>query len=414
MTARARLKTVLGVFADVPSLLQRRTSSGRFLPQIDGLRFVAIATVLAVHIIAYTVATTVGPISSSWLVDHYEYLAHGVQLFFVISGFVIAMPFAIRAKESQPTGMLKDFFVRRLTRLEPPFLIAMALTYIALVVVHHSSARALLPHLLATCTYTHMMIYGTKSPIAFITWSLEIEVQFYLIAPLIMTALTMRPWIRRAVLGALAIASVTAQTLIVHSRPVIASSLIAYLPFFVAGIVVCDLAIGSDLWRARRSLGWDAIGGVALAGGYCIPSSGFWGSAVMPVLFGTGVMAAFRGTTLARVMALRWLTAIGGMCYTIYLLHVPLIYWLGHVSRHAFIGHNLVLNAAIQTFLLSIPIFLACSLYFLAIEKPCMNKRWPRDLLRFILPTDEKDAAAETARVGSTAQHPGSYEWRST
>jgi peptidoglycan/LPS O-acetylase OafA/YrhL len=413
MTARIHLKHFFGLFAAVPDLLQRRTSNGWFLPQIDGLRFVAIATVLAVHIIAYTAATYVGPAPSSWLVDNYEHLAHGVQLFFVISGFVIAMPFVLRAKKSKPGGSLKDFFVRRLTRLEPPFLIAMVLTYTSLVVVHHSSARTLLPHLLATCTYTHAMIYGSKSPIAFITWSLEIEIQFYLIAPLIMTTLTLRPWIRRAILSVLGIGSLSVQTLILHSHPVIASSLIAYLPFFVAGIMVCDLAIASDLWRGQRSLRWDAIGGIAMLGGYSIPSSGFWESAVMPVLFGAGVMAAFRGAVMAKVMALRWLTAIGGMCYTIYLLHVPLIYLLGHITRHALVGHNLELNAGIQTVLLSPPILLACALYFLAIEKPCMNKRWPADLVRFILPTDQKGMAAETASASSLTQPPATYEWRS-
>jgi peptidoglycan/LPS O-acetylase OafA/YrhL len=318
-----------------------------------------------------------------------------------------------RAKERKPAGSLKDFFVRRLTRLEPPFLIAMVLTYTSLVVVHHSSARTLLPHLLATCTYTHTMIYGSKSPIAFITWSLEIEIQFYLIAPLIMTTLTLRPWIRRAVLSILAIGSLSAQTLIIRSHPVMASSVIAYLPFFVAGIMVCDLAIASDLWRGQRSLAWDAIGGIAIVGGYSIPSSGFWGSAVMPVLFGTGIMAVFRGTALARVMALRWLTAIGGMCYTIYLLHVPLIYLLGHITRHALVGYNLELNAGIQTILLSLPIFLACSLYFLAIEKPCMNKRWPGDLVRIILPTGRKGIAAKVAGASSPTQPRATSEWRS-
>jgi peptidoglycan/LPS O-acetylase OafA/YrhL len=413
MTARTHLHHVFGHFAGIPDLLQRRTSSGWFLLQIDGLRFVAIATVLAVHIIAYTVAINVGPAPSSWLVDNYEHLAHGVQLFFAISGFVIAMPFVTRAKERKPAGSLKDFFVRRLTRLEPPFLIAMVLTYTSLVVVHHSSARTLLPHLLATCTYTHTMIYGSKSPIAFITWSLEIEIQFYLIAPLIMTTLTLRPWIRRAVLSILAIGSLSAQTLIIRSHPVMASSVIAYLPFFVARIMVCDLAIASDLWRGQRSLAWDAIGGIAIVGGYSIPSSGFWGSAVMPVLFGTGIMAVFRGTALARVMALRWLTAIGGMCYTIYLLHVPLIYLLGHITRHALVGYNLELNAGIQTILLSLPIFLACSLYFLAIEKPCMNKRWPGDLVRIILPTGRKGIAAKVAGASSPTQPRATSEWRS-
>jgi peptidoglycan/LPS O-acetylase OafA/YrhL len=403
MKVRVHPKDVFGLIDSVPNLLQRKTSSGWFVPQIDGLRFVAIATVFAVHIIAYTAGTNVGSVSSPWLLGNYEHLARGVQLFFVISGFVIAMPFMICANKSDRAPSLKDFFVRRLTRLEPPFLIAMVLTYTSLVLVHHSSARTLLPHLLATCTYTHMMVYGTKSPIAFITWSLEIEIQFYMIAPLIMTALKLRAWRRRLVLASLAIASLSVEALTAHAHPVIAASLVAYLPFFVAGIIACDLAIASDFWRNQRSPRWDAIGGIAMFGAYAIPNSGFWGSLAMSALFGAGVIGAFRGAALASAMALRWLTAIGGMCYTIYLLHVPLIYLFGRFTRHAFIGHTQESNAGIQLLSLPLPILFACSLYFLAIEKPCMNKRWMRQLVQFVLPAVQRTVAAET--LESNLQH---------
>ncbi len=410
---RIHPRRIFDLAAKIPGLLQRRTSSGWFLPQIDGLRFVAIATVLIVHIIAYTIGTSAASDSSSWLVSNYEHLAHGVELFFVISGFVIAMPFAIRAQENKPSGSLKDFYVRRLMRLEPPFLIAMVLTYASLVLVHHSSARGLLPHLLATCTYTHAMIYGSKSPIAFITWSLEIEIQFYLLAPLIMSVFRQPSWIRRAALAALAITSLGVQGLIVHSHPVLGFSLIAYLSFFVAGIIACDLAIENSFWGERRALQWDAIGVVAIIGAYSLPSSGFLASAVMSLLFGTAVIAAFRGAALAQVMALPWLTAVGGMCYTIYLLHVPLIYLFGRVVRLISLGRALELNAGIQVLLLPLPILLVCSLYFLAVEKPCMNKHWPRDLARLIwaAPREQEPQISTNPPV---AKHPAPYEWQST
>jgi peptidoglycan/LPS O-acetylase OafA/YrhL len=241
--------------ASLPAILRRKTSGVSFVPQIDGLRFIAIFTVFTVHVVAYVLGMK--PNSSSWLATNYEHLARGVQLFFVISGFVIAMPFIKAARHGMSAPPLKDYFLRRLTRLEPPFLIAMALTYAALVLVHHASARALLPHLLATCTYTHAMIYGSKSPIAFITWSLEIEIQFYLIAPLIMSAQRLQSFTRRVVLVVLALASLALRGLIASSHPVLAASVIEYLPFFVAGIMICDFAIASDWWRNRQSFVWD-------------------------------------------------------------------------------------------------------------------------------------------------------------
>jgi peptidoglycan/LPS O-acetylase OafA/YrhL len=399
MRVRIHPRNVFGFVDNIPNLLQRKTSSGWFLPQIDGLRFVAIATVLAVHIVAFAIGKNTVPVQSTWLIDNHEHLARGVQLFFVISGFVIAMPFVVNATKGGPRVLLKNFYVRRLTRLEPPFLIAMVLTYASLVLVHHSSARELLPHLLSTCTYTHAIIYGGKSPIAFITWSLEIEVQFYLIAPLIMIAFRLRPWVRRSILILLAVASLGTQTLISHTHPVLASSLIADLCFFIAGIIVCDLAIASDLWKDQRRPSWDIIGCIAIVAGYSISTRAFWSNAAMASFFGIAAIAAFRGTALARLMAARWLTAIGGMCYTIYLLHVPLIYLLGHIIAQAMRWPDLSLNALAAIILIPPPILVACSLFFLVIEKPCMNKRWPADLVRFVFASRQDNGASETAGV---------------
>ena len=391
------VRRVLAWLAIIPHLLRRKTSSGWFLPEIDGLRFVAIATVLAVHVMAYTFGNPAP--APAWLKDHYEHLARGVQLFFVISGFVIAMPFVKRLRESKTPPPLKEFYVRRLTRLEPPFLIAMLLTYVALVTVHHSSALELLPHLLATCTYTHAIIYGSKSPIAFITWSLEIEVQFYLIAPLIMTALTYRPSVRRALLTGFAFASLVIRTFIAVSHPVLAASLLAYLPYFIAGILVCDFAIANDFWRNRRSRVWDAAGSLALAAAYSMPSAAPAGTAVMSALFGVAVLSVFRGVLLKTLMSLAWITAIGGMCYTIYLLHVPLIYLWGHATKKLLTRNHPLINTGIQFLLLPLPVLAICSLFFLAIEKPCMNKHWPQDVMCRVRFTKLKRPQVEIANV---------------
>lgn len=390
---------ILSLTAAFPGILRRKTSSERFLPQIDGLRFLAIVTVLAVHIIAYTIGISVAPPRSFWFWDTYEHLARGVQLFFVISGFVITMPFALQARNGGPRVSLRAFFVRRLTRLEPPFLIAMLLTFVALILVHHSQARALLPHMLATCTYTHALIYGYKSPIAFITWSLEIEIQFYLTAPLMMTALRLGPSIRRVVFVSSSGIALVLQGFIAPSHPVMALSLIAYLPFFLCGIVVCDLAVAHNFWKNYKSVTWDAIGVIALVAAYSIPTSALWTNSAMTILLGIGVTAVFRGLLLAQWMSLPWLTAIGGMCYTIYLLHVPLIYLFGHVASRAMVLPNPTLNVVIGLMLLPLPVLVSCFLFFLVVEKPCMNKQWPRDVMRFVIPAGPDRVTPQAASL---------------
>ena len=69
---------------------RRITTSGGYLAEVDGLRFVAIALVVVYHIIGYLGT------SPPWAV--FEWIRHygryGVHLFFAISGFILAVPFA--------------------------------------------------------------------------------------------------------------------------------------------------------------------------------------------------------------------------------------------------------------------------------------------------------------------------------
>ena len=91
--------------------------------------------------------------------------------------------------------MLKQYLLRRLTRLEPPYLICLLLFFALQVLVKGRSAHALAPHLAASLVYLHDLIYAAESPINNVAWSLEVEVQFYLIYALSL------PWIRRIGVG---------------------------------------------------------------------------------------------------------------------------------------------------------------------------------------------------------------------
>ena len=56
-----------------------------------------------------------------------EHGNYGVQLFFVISGFVLALPFASHYLCQTRAVSLRAYFLRRLTRLEPPYVLSMLL-----------------------------------------------------------------------------------------------------------------------------------------------------------------------------------------------------------------------------------------------------------------------------------------------
>jgi len=79
--------------------LSRETSSGRFIPEMDGLRFVAIAMVVLFHLNGYLTAKAVSPqyaftARSDWITQVALVGFRGVELFFVISGFILGLPFA--------------------------------------------------------------------------------------------------------------------------------------------------------------------------------------------------------------------------------------------------------------------------------------------------------------------------------
>src|SRR6266436_2436340 len=89
--------------------LARETSTGLFLPEVDGLRFVAILSVFVFHLNAYLqthspIRYEADPVSSilSRIVSEGKF---GVQLFFVISGLILSLPFAARHLENRaPVG----------------------------------------------------------------------------------------------------------------------------------------------------------------------------------------------------------------------------------------------------------------------------------------------------------------------
>ena len=93
---------------------RRITTQKRFIPQIDGLRLVAISSVALLHLYA---ALETGIIPAPWSMSS-DLPKRGVELFFAISGFILGIPFASHYIRKAARVDLKQYFLRRLTRLE--------------------------------------------------------------------------------------------------------------------------------------------------------------------------------------------------------------------------------------------------------------------------------------------------------
>jgi len=386
--------------------LSRETSSGRFIPEMDGLRLVAISMVILYHLNGYLMTKTAfyerGP-APDWLCRSALVGFHGVELFFVISGFILALPFAAHHLSGAPAVSLRKYYLRRLTRLEPTYFVAIFLLLALGIWIHPAPASAILPHLVASLLYLHNLIYGGQSTVIGVAWSLEIEVQFYLLVPVLTLVFAIRSArLRRSALIGLTLATLAAQTLFVPHHPRVQLSILAYLQFFLIGFLLADIFLTEWKNSPSRGLYWDVV---ALAGWPTLFLAlqftllTHW---MFPALVVVLYCAAFRGRWINRIFCNRWITAVGGMCYSIYLIHYEVISAVGRLTKS--LGARLLPNPVYliaQFVLVGSCIVIICGIYFVVLEKPCMRRDWPqrlRENVRALLakqpPSDNLERAA--------------------
>ena len=361
--------------------LARRTSTGRFIPEIDGLRFVSIALVVLFHLAGYVALRHGFAIESGGTNGIFRVLSHGhygVQIFFAISGFVLGLPFAAQRLGGGRPVRLRPYFLRRLTRLEPPYVVSMLALFPAVVLMTGTPPARLLPHLLASLAYVHNLVFGEGSLLNSVAWSLEIEVQFYILAPLLAAAAfrARRAALRRALIAAACLAAVTLQLTLMRGMD--ALTLASFIQFFGVGFLLADLYTTDWKDASPRPRAWDALW---LACWPLLFAAWEAPAAVREIAFPALIFAVFaaslRGRLSRAAMSNPWVVTIGGMCYTIYLLHYPLISLLGRVTARVGGQGAAGTHLLLQAVLVLPPLLVACAVYFALVERPCMDPAWP-------------------------------------
>ena len=366
--------------------LSRITSGGRLIPEIDGLRCIAISSVVMYHLLGYVLVKSHVPLTegrmTSWLGLALNRGWFGVQLFFVISGFVISLPFALQHIGGQGAVSLKKYYLRRVTRLEPPYILCVTLFFALLVLVKGESFHGLFPHYLSTLTYSHNILYGAPSTITAAAWSLEIEIQFYLMAPLIATIFVLPKHLRRAVLLGLLLSSCLVQPLL-RTVPL---NVFQVIQFFLAGFLLADVYVADWNGSPERTLAMDMVWIAAAALLFWLTGdrNKVWHDSIWVTLACAGVFvgcyASFRGRIINRVLSNRWIVVLGGMCYTIYLYHEYVISLIGRVAMSVHFTNALWVNYWIAALLMLPTTVAAASVLFVLFEKPFMRRDWPQQL----------------------------------
>lgn len=317
----------------------------------------------------------------------------GVDVFFVISGFLIAQ--TIIEEATAGTFSLRTFYERRARRLLPAlFTVLTASTIIAANLFIAEDFRKFAQALAASALFSANLLFAREvgyfddnegfQPLLHI-WSLSVEEQFYLLFPVLIAVLVSRrpEWLKPAILGTL----VASLGLSVAMAP-----LYPQLAFFMLPTRAWELMIGaacaifvppaqiqSGQFRPRQ---FPALAGLVLIIlGFVLidektPAPGLW--FLLPTCGAALVLLHARRDTLAgRILSVGPLTAIGTASYGIYLWHHPLLAF----ARYAWFGSiPWALTAAIV--ILSVALGFA-SLY--AIERPVRQRRKIRSARAFAL-----------------------------
>ncbi|MGP9814534.1 acyltransferase family protein [Rhodopseudomonas sp. NSM] len=429
----------MSLLSDLPQRLRRVTSGGAYVPQIDGLRFLSVMPILFFHSGLRAGRMSPDPAAGEALITAwFPFAGFAVTLFFFISGYIIAYPFLA----GRPPK-LSHFYKRRLLRLEPPYFVVMIGCFVILSLYTPASApnftfteAPLWQSLAASLTYSHGLIFGQSPRLNPPAWTLEREVQFYMMAPFLIMAYlsiknrTLRLWFGGCALLALIVLGETLRHQLPFEHPA-RHTLFGESYGFILGVLVCDYSVAVrpfeqiprrryDVMLVVGYIGMMLTGTVELRNiqlGYSEPTlaialgslNAFARASCIFLVF----LGAARGTTSRVLLASPWVALIGGACYSIYLLHLPLMHAMASVLERYLHPDSLLVATALCWAVL-VPACIGIGLIFYAlIERPCMRANWPselasaaRRLWASALRLGRKPAAAPEAAVSQPSPQP--------
>jgi peptidoglycan/LPS O-acetylase OafA/YrhL len=289
------------------------------LPYLDGLRAVAVLAVVLCHAAKYTM--DIRTLSFRVLYEG----AHGVDLFFVISGVCLSYPVLRRLSERERASFnVGGFFARRIIRIFPPYWIAFALVWASTALLVHAGYQAPWPTIkMPNLPYAlqQLVLLARGDDLVGSFWTLSVEFRWYLAFPLLLWL-----WVRSPML----FAALGAACVVVYHAVGGTPLDIATLPAFMFGIVAADWIVrrhpiapwalalvipsviatvafepGHLAFAYQDQLGWQVVSFFLVVGGCTTP----WAK---------------------RLLSTTPMTLIGAASYSIYLYHDPIMGWYGH------------------------------------------------------------------------------------
>jgi peptidoglycan/LPS O-acetylase OafA/YrhL len=268
---------------------------------LDGFRAVAVLSVMTGHTLLFKVGVSgaLSNVAGSAAVT-------GVEIFFLISGYVITLLLLLERERSAVD--LRAFYVRRVLRIIPAFYVYLAAVAVLSLVGYVATPRA---DLAASASF----LCNTGLPCSWFvghSWSLAVEEQFYLVWPSVFLLLAFR----RLVPVLLAIAGGLLALSLARGFVPFANNM-SFLYIAIGALVACSSRLQSWVLARIGPAQWLALAIALLAGILFLPDRLML--AGKPMLLAGLVFGAGNASLVREVLTRRWVQMVGKMSYSLYL-----------------------------------------------------------------------------------------------
>jgi peptidoglycan/LPS O-acetylase OafA/YrhL len=325
---------------------------------IDGLRGIAILLVVGCHLIYYN--PNAGR-STRFIGEIFAAGAHGVTVFFVLSGFLISWPFWKSKVKGNSWVVPPGYGWRRFWKVYPPLALSVIVFAPAcFLFTHNSELWKIALQWLAGVPLVRP-VSGDLNPVM---WSMIVEIHFYLVLPLMFLSVKkLSPNAALVALSAVFLVVPTAFRLL-NARhdiyftlhPVINTHFPSMLDAFALGILVAGF---DNLGMINRSLARAGDAGLVLIGVALVLSGWLSANGIGEgpvrheitgwlVKAGAALTLCYAGNPdhpRARLLSTQWLRWCGIISYEWYLFHQPLAFWTRSLAGQA--GGNLLKYSAL-------------------------------------------------------------------
>jgi peptidoglycan/LPS O-acetylase OafA/YrhL len=306
------------------------------ITELDGLRGLAAAMVLVWHFVGALIDQGLWGAKLVYALTIFG--RTGVDLFFVLSGFLIT-GILLDRRQASATKFLRHFYFRRILRIVPSYLVLVAVFWAAVALGPQNDAFngdiPLWHHLTFTQNWW-MAVNNRWGPSAIsVTWSVAIEEQFYLVFPLLVLCTPRKHF--PLLLIAIAVGSAAFRAtawLIFDNAFLMYVHTLSRLDGLVAGAGIAWAWRHPDFWgwvmkrqvplrRLFLGLIW-TIPLFLIAIQVNLPlNMAVWGHSYLTILYALALALILvqlnqKGT---RVLRYQWLGQLGGISYTVYLFH---------------------------------------------------------------------------------------------